>query len=398
MLLQRIVRFFSGSRLLRADACLRDTLLDRMLACGIVFRSAMPEETDGSITFRISEKEAARLFQCLEQEGLPLPETVSSHGMPHLFRLYRRRAGLLVGALAAIALTAFSSQFVWGVKVIGNHSIPSEVIRSRLAMYGCAPGVFIPNLDVSEVANTYLIAEDDLVWMSINLYGTVAYVEVKEKGTTADAPSDIKLSNIVADCDGQVMWFSIKDGKSMVSVYDVVEKGQLLVSGIEETTEGDFRLKRADAQVYAKVHKTFHLEIPLVREQKLYTGNTVRHSFVKFFGKTVNLFGNSGMIPEKYDKIDDVQTLVQFGDLPVPVSLVTEIYNEYETVQVSLTEEEARRAAAAQLENLMAKELAEAEILEREVVTTLSEDVLLVDCRVWCVMDIAREQPVGVEE
>ena len=32
------------------------------------------------------------------------------------------------------------------------------------------------------------------------------------------------------------------------------------------------------------------------------------------------------------------------------------------------------------------------------VVTTLSEDVLLVDCRVWCVMDIAREQPVGVEE
>ena len=46
----------------------------------------------------------------------------------------------------------------------------------------------------------------------------------------------------------------------------------------------------------------------------------------------------------------------------------------------------------------MAKELAEAEILEREVVTTLSEDVLLVDCRVWCVMDIAREQPVGVEE
>ena len=131
MLLQRIVRFFSGSRLLRADACLRDTLLDRLLACCIVFRSAMPEETDGSITFRISEKEAARLFQCLEQEGLPLPETVSSHGMPHLFRLYRRRAGLLVGALAAIPLTAFSSQFVWGEETGVTDAVTSDIVSSE---------------------------------------------------------------------------------------------------------------------------------------------------------------------------------------------------------------------------------------------------------------------------
>ncbi len=396
MLIQRIVRFFSGSRLLRADADIRDAVLDRMLAGGIMFRSAIAEETDGSVTFCLPEKEAKRLFLCLEADGLPIPETVCAHGFPHLFRLYRRRAGLLLGFLIAVALTAFSSQFVWGVKVIGNQSIPAELIRHRLEMYGCAPGSFIPDLDVSAVANNYLIAEDDLVWMSINLYGTVAYVEVKEKGSVADRQDDIRLSNIVADCDGQVMWFSVKDGKGLVNVYDIVEKGQLLVSGIEETTDGTFRLRRADAQVYAKVHKSFHIEIPLLREQKLFTGNTVRHSFVKFFGKTVNLFGNSGMIPEKYDKIEDERILAQFGELPVPVSIVTDIYNEYETVSVSLTEEEARRIGAVQLEDLMTKELADAEILEREVKTDLQENALVIDCRVWCIMDIAREQPVEV--
>ena len=102
------------------------------------------------------------------------------------------------------------------------------------------------------------------------------------------------------------------------------------------------------------------------------------------------------MIPEKYDKIEDERILAQFGSLPVPVSIVTDIYNEYETVSVSLTEEEARRIGAVQLEDLMTKELSDAEILEREVVTDLQENALVIDCRVWCIMDIAREQPVEV--
>ena len=93
---------------------------------------------------------AIRLSQCrmietvLGAEGITL-ETVREHGIWRIFRKYKRRVGIPIGAVIFFFLIFLSEQFIWSFEVIGNEKIPEREIIAHLEELGCDVGTYIPS-------------------------------------------------------------------------------------------------------------------------------------------------------------------------------------------------------------------------------------------------------------
>ena len=77
-----------------------------------------------------------------------------------------------------------------------------------------------------------------MAWLAVNLSGSVARVEVKER-TLPPTPTDPnRPSNIRAARDGRIIEFSVYGGEAAVQNGDAVTEGMLLVSGVIEGEKG----------------------------------------------------------------------------------------------------------------------------------------------------------------
>ena len=82
-----------------------------------------------------------------------------------------------------------------------------------------------------------------------------------------------------------------------------MRKGDLLVSGIIDSKALGYRLVRARGEVFAAVTLTYDVEIPYEMERKVYTGEFLTEKDVKFFAKTIKLFGKDSISPSSCDTI-----------------------------------------------------------------------------------------------
>jgi hypothetical protein len=80
-----------------------------------------------------------------------------------------------------------------------------------------------------------------------------------------------------------------------------------------------------------------------------------------------------------------------FGLQAIPIWLTVENSRYYEEVPVTRTEDEALDLAYAQLEMELGTLSSDAQLLRKEIVTTLTEDALILDCTVLCVENIAEQ-------
>ena len=74
-------------------------------------------------------------------------EVVRIYGLPRLLYRYRKRWGLIVGALLSSLILMLSAKVIWTFNVSGNESVPDEVIIEALNELGCSYGTVISKID-----------------------------------------------------------------------------------------------------------------------------------------------------------------------------------------------------------------------------------------------------------
>lgn len=356
----------------------------------------MRNTADGGIAFRIRERDVAA-FRGLCDAAAVAVQWGDQRGLPALLRRYRRRWGIPVGAAVFALLTALSCRVVWEVDVTGNEKLDKTQIIRMLSDYGFGVGSPFRFVDFDVLQNEFLLTTDEIAWISVNMEGTVARVQVRENlGGRRAGENSTGISNIVAAEDGQIVEVQIRGGKAAVAIHDVVRKGELLISGVIAVGEAGVRYEHASGTVLARVNRQIMVEIPKNQAKKVYTGEeNVRKSLI-FFGKEIKLFGKSSIDNPTYDTIVSENCLTLPGGMPIPVGIRTERDRAYRMEPGSLSDAEAYVAAMQQYREELDALLATAEILSVESEHHADENGYRITAHLVCVTDIAAAAGVSV--
>ena len=384
--------FLLGYCRLRLDRQYAGELVNLCRQHGIVYRHL--DFCGEHICFDCGLRTVHRLRTLCRERGIPVVAD-EAKGLPALLVRYRRRAGIFVGMLAFAAILFFSGQVVWSIRVEGNRTLSDEAVIEELRRCGMSVGDRIGSLDTAVLENRMLIASDEISWITINLIGTVAEVEIRE---VQPMPEEIlsDAANLVAAADGIIERFEDVRGNIAVKIGDRVSAGDLLVGGLYDIPNGGYRYTHAKGKVFARTKHDFSVEIPLTYEKKVYTGEVREEKFLIFFEKEVKIFTNLGKSDATYDIINTVEYWELPAQVELPVGIRTVRYREYRMEEACRTEESAVELAHYRLRSIMNGERGEGNLVRKTLGGVFTDTAYLLSCRAEYIEDIARTQPIEV--
>ena len=352
-------------------------------------------ETATAFTCRISRQD----FGALRRAAEPLDCTltvVRREGAPYFLLRFRHRQALLIGLLGCGFALFVGSFFVWDFEIEGNDTVPEERILRALETQGVGLGSFGLSLDGEDLRNHILLEVPELSWITVNVSGCRAHVQVRERIPTPELIDEQTPANVVARRAGMVLEVRALDGIASVLPGTAVTEGQLLISGVEDLETVGARTLAGMGSVTARTWYSLTTEIPLIAQEKQACGTKTGLSLV--FGKRrVKFFSNSSIEGTKYDKITNNYSGSLLG-IPLPVRLVAETWRFYETVPVELDAVEAERLG----EQILTEQLEAMVEPYGTVSSTLCSarrkgDVLAVTLSAECVEEIGVRVPILTE-
>lgn len=325
-----------GQVRIRAESAFPERVLNLCGAHDLSFWD-LKWESPIAFTCRMNRRDWHRLRRAAEKLDCSLT-VLGREGAPYFLGRFRSRPALAVGVVICGMALFLSSFFIWQFEIIGNHTVPEEKILRALEKCGVQRGVFGMVLDGADIRNHVLLDLPELGWIQINVSGCRAYVEVRERHTWPEIEDKKTPSNVIARRPGMILEVHAGDGPAAVLPGTVVEEGQLLISGVEDTDTVGARVLAGRGSVTARTWYTFTASAPLEVEEKRYTGEE-RHGVALVFGtRRVKFFANSSVERANCDKITKRYPCSLFG-IHLPVTLVTETYRFYERVSVQRSPE-----------------------------------------------------------
>ena len=258
-MLLEIIRFFRGNVDFTASGKFPERFINITAKNGVNIWNPVPAKNAISASMYLSDYKKIRT---LAKKSRVKTKITAKHGMPFIVNRYKARTGLFAGAVFGIILCIFLSNFIWSVKISGTEEISNTYLESLLSDNGISVGVWKNNLDVDQIERNIQRKCGDVRWMSINITGSLVTVEVKETYKKPKLDTSKNPCNVKAVKDGVITRIQAYNGKPVVTKGSGVVNGQILVSGLDETKQGDMRYLRANAKIYADITEQQTLSIP----------------------------------------------------------------------------------------------------------------------------------------
>ena len=178
------------------------------------------------------------------------------HGFHFSLRKVKKRQVMIYGLVISIVLMLLMNQFIWNIEVNGNKNISDKEILSIAEKLGLKYGTFVPYFDDEragrEAVNHF---NGKALWASINIKGSKAIIEIREYEDISEAPENDEPCNLVADFDGIILSAEAYSGALSTICGNAVKKGDLLISGISENSDGTVNFHNASGKLTA-YHKS----------------------------------------------------------------------------------------------------------------------------------------------
>lgn len=322
-------------------------------------------------------------------------ELEGSRGLPDFLGRFRTRHAFLLGLGFALLAVLVLSRFVLTIEVKGSEQVPAQVILSQLRLLGVHQGVYGPALDRKQLAQEALVELPELSFMALNLHGTRLEVIVRE---AVQAPERVDVAeniDLIAETDGLILKVEPELGDSLVKAGDTAAAGDVLISGtvtMEPPLYSDAPTRyfqtHARGRVWARTWRTLTASIPLTARGKEYTGREASCWSLVLFGRRIEIFGTTSISWPGYDKITTVR------QLPLDISLQTEVFREYESASIALDQEAAQTMLEGrlmdQLETLIGPD---GTVSASRYEARVEGDTLAVTLYAECREEITAEQP-----
>lgn len=351
------------------------------------------EKGDGSISFCVSLGRR-RYFRDFEKK-LRGNEKIEREkkGSLWLFQRFGKRFGLFFGVLFFFASLAISTSYVWSVQVEGNEIYRENEIRDRLKEIGVAPGVRIKSIDTAEAALLFQVKNPEFSFLSVNLIGTVARVELRERESVEKTKTEETFSNQVAKIAGRIVRFEVLSGEIQVKIGESVPQGTLLISGVRENKSGGFTAVQAKGRVFAETYRRFEETILFEQKKTVYTGREEVYNSYQILGALIGGNGDPIAPFSQFELLETREDVTLFGK-ELPIVRTAKIFVETEEKNEVVTVDRARILAYDKYEQYKRDIFAsDDKILEENVTFSESETGVTITVELVAVENICKEQP-----
>ena len=357
---------------------------------------------NGALRMTLSRGDYQRLRKALQNTECEI-RVIRRMGIRAALDALAQRPTLCAFAVIAPTALFLGSFFVWDYDIQGNRVVPEERILRALSEQGVGPGAFGLSLDSEDIRNHVLLEIPELEWISVNVSGYRAHVQVRERTPPPERIDADTPANVIARRDGLVLSAYALEGKVKVLPGTSVATGDLLISGTEDLeTTGKTRVVAARGAVKARTWRRLSTAFSVKTDKKRFTGEEFTGVSAIFGTHRVKFFSNRPFMDledgKKYDKITRRTTFSLLG-LRLPVTLVRETYRFYEASAEELSAQEARERGEAALREQLAAEVAP----YGEIRSTLCEvrkrgDALEVTLSAECAEEIGERVPIYAAE
>ena len=313
---------------------------------------------------------------------------IKKRGVPCFFARYKYRFGIFLGIILAASMVYASRSFIWRIDVIGNETLTSSEIKEALATYGFEIGSYIPNVNTDKIENRVTLDSDRISWLSVNITGNTATVQIRERQTANEKDSQ-RYANVIAKKSGTIQEVMVHSGRVVANAGRFVNEGDLLISGIYDSSLVGFRCTRASGRIMARTVSEYYIEIPFEYDEKRYTGVEIYDKYLNFFDYSINISKNYRKEGTLYDKIYIVDNCILPGGASTPIEIHTVKYLEYETVTQRRSADEAENLAYFELSQKLASLAEDTVILKKTVTPMISDTCYAIHCTVVAIEDIA---------
>ncbi len=314
-------------------------------------------------------------------------------GIPSHFRKIKSRKFFIMGFLLFLLCMWLATSFVTDIYIDGNEQISDIEVMRILNEADFKTGKFVHNINIKQIQQNILKSNDKLSWIWIDIKGTKAYVQVKERTPIPQISDNSDYSNSVASSDGVIVEVMPRYGRQIVYPGDVVKKGDLLISGMSETLTGDIRYIHADGIVTAKTWYEASGEYNHTKIERHRTGNEQKRYSINI-GDVSLPFGNKKNVEYKYyDKEINNKKILDILNLSFTICTYYEIIENRKIID----DNEVVQSAADVLANMLKIQIntnnAHIQNISHSYYTNEKGNVH-VTVTIECIEDIAKYKPL----
>lgn len=328
-------KLIAGSVRIRVDSADPSQLLSALNRSGIrLFNIDYVNELTVETTIGICDLQQAESI--VKRRGEYLAEQGRT-GLIFTLGKILNRPVLVVGILVLFVMTIFLPSRILFIEVEGNRSIPDKLIVEHAAQAGIQFGASRSAVRSERLKNTLLEGIPELQWAGINTRGCVAVITVTERDLELKKTEAAPVSHIVAERDGLIRSITVSQGTPLCQVGQVVEKGQIMVSGYTDCRIA-IKAQRAEAEIYAQTSRSMRaVTLTSHRKRSDILARTQRYRII-LGKKQINLWKDSGISDTTCVKMYRESYLTLPGGFVLPVGIGTEYLTFYDT-SVSQTED-----------------------------------------------------------
>lgn len=333
--------YFSGYVIISVKGFSWEKFANKAAAAGVTIRDVtfFPDRTE----MKIPLKDCPKLRYCAAKSGCRV-KILEEHGAPFLFRSLRKKGFFMWGLLIFVSLLFVLSSFIWEVRVKGAYRIPREDILAFAEECGIFAGAGRKNIDTDEAVKRFILNFKDISWISIDIHGTTAEITIAEALDEKTSPVKTAPSNIVAEKPGVIDKIYVSSGTPSVSEGDTVFEGDILISGIPVTpVDGELVQGEpvpASGKVFARNTYRITLELPKVRRERIFTGET-KNLYTLILWEKNFVLPSFAREEKPFEITGSEEKRLSFGDFSFPFGIRTETTSFYEEKNLKYTEKEA---------------------------------------------------------
>lgn len=257
-------------------------------------------------------------------------------GLPFvMIRLWSRK-WFLFGFSTFIVIIFCLSSLVWDIQVVGNDKIATEDVLNAAHQEGIHQFQWIFRLPEQDKLSANLTKNlPGSSWVGVSRTGTRITIQVVE--ATEPAKELLNPRHFISKSDGVVTYIYAEKGQPEVKKNDRVRKGQILISGIQGG-----KMVVSKGEVRGNVWHEYNIEVPLVRKQKVYTGDRKQKGYLYFGNTAIQLTGYGKINFQQSQTLTELDPLT-WRSLKLKMGWMTENVLETTEVEFKISQDEAMK-------------------------------------------------------
>ena len=298
-------------------------------------------------TMNISVQGFFALKPLLKKTGTKA-SVLKRYGLPFFMSKMGRRKIFVAGFLCCMLFWMLTSGYIWNIRIEGNYVLTDDVLLDYLEEKNVRVAMRKERLQIEELEKALREDYNVITWTSVQLKGTTLLIYIKENEMPdydQDSQSEkTEGTDLIATKAGTVSYIITRSGVPQVALGDVVEKGDVLVSGAvpvynEDTTVRKYQYVQSDADIMLRYTESVSVKRDILYEEKMYSGKQKKMFMLGIKDRELNL--KLGKIPyEEYDVSGEKKQVKLLDHLYLPLFYGKKTVQEYEMIRQKHTEEE----------------------------------------------------------